>query len=419
MPRVGEIALAVTDTREGEWDILKCNVWIAVQVIFIIMLVAACGGAAPEQSSSDPEPSSQASATPAETGESDAPVGEAPAADDNAFAYGFNVYARGDADGADFNQQTIQLVKDAGFTWVRIPIHWSDVERTKDQWDPLPLDRIVEQYDGSDVKILATVSKEPDWARDPSGQQLLTNFQDFAGFMHFLAERYKGKIHAYEIWNEQNLASNMGGAVRVEDYGRLLEAGYQGAKQADPNITIVFGGLTPTGVNDPVIAMDDLQYLQSFYNYGSAYTKYFDVLGIHVSSTHNPPDKMYPDNPGSGEWTDHPSFYFRRGEQLHQVMVEHGDTRPVWITEFGWTTNNGAPGYEYGALNTEEDQANYLVQSFEIARTSWPWVTGMFVWNLNYSVVSAPEDEKFPWAVLNADWSARPSYDKLKAMPKS
>jgi hypothetical protein len=399
---------------------LKRNVTIAAQVIIIVMLMAACGGGVKPEQSPSPAPSSQASATPSGTGPSSTPVGEEPAADDHRFAYGFNVYARGDDDGDGFNQQTIQMVKGAGFNWVRIPIHWSDVERAKDHWDPLPLDRIVDQYGGSGVKILATVSKEPEWARDPSGQHLLRDFQDFAGFMHFLAERYKGKIHAYEIWNEENLATNMGGAVRIEDYGRLLEAGYQGAKQADPNITVAFGGLTPTGVNDPAIAMDDLQYLQAFYNFaGGAYTKYFDVLGIHVSSTHNPPDKMYPDNPGTGEWTDHPSFYFRRGEQLHQVMVEHGDTRPVWITEFGWTTNNGAPGYEYGALNTEQDQADYLAGAFEIARNSWPWTTGMFVWNLNYSVVSPPDDEKFPWSVINPDWSARPAYDKLKAMPKS
>jgi hypothetical protein len=396
-------------------------VWIAVQVIILAVLVTACG-IGPKSSSPVPSSSpapSQAPATTENTGASSSPAGEEPT-NSNGFAYGFNVYARGDADGADFNQKTIAMVKDAGFNWIRISIHWSEVEGAKDHWDPLPLDRIVDQYQGSGVKILATVSKEPDWARDPSEQQLLTNFQDFAGFMYFLAQRYKGKIHAYEIWNEENLADNMRGAIRIDDYGRLLEAGYQGAKQADPNITIVFGGLTPTGVNDPANAMDDLRYLQNFYNYsGGAYTKYFDVLGIHVSSTHNPPDKMYPEDPGIGGWTDHPSFYFRRGEQLHQVQVEHGDGRPIWITEFGWTTRNGAPGYEYGALNSEEDQANYLVQAYQIARSNWPWTTGMFVWNLNYSVISPPDDEKFPWSVLNADWSPRPSYEKLKAMPKS
>jgi hypothetical protein len=80
---------------------------------------------------------------------------------------------------------------------------------------------------------------------------------------------------------------------------------------------------------------------------------------------------------------------------------------------------NAAPGYEYGAENSEEEQAAYLVRAFEIARTEWPWMQAMYVWNLNFAPVVEPEDEKAPWGVLYADWSPRPSYDALAAMPKN
>ncbi|MGA7670330.1 MAG: cellulase family glycosylhydrolase [Nitrolancea sp.] len=336
------------------------------------------------------------------------------------FGYGFNVYARGDENGADFNSKTIDAVKGAGFNWVRIQVQWKSLEPAKNQYDPLPLDRVVQQYQDSGVSILASVVKAPDWALDPTGNQLLANYSDWEGFMHFLAERYKGKIAAYEIWNEENLASEMGGTVRIEDYAHLLQGGYAGAKMADSNAVIVFGGLTPTGVNDPSIAIDDQKYLQQFYQYqNGAFTKYFDVLGMHVSATNNPPDTMYPDNPGPDGWSDDPSFYFRRAEQLHQVQVQNGDHRPVWITEFGWSTKNEAKGYEYGADITPQDQADYLVGAFDWAKKNWPWTTAMFVWNLNYAVVSDPADEKYPWAVVNSDWSPRPAYTALKDMPKS
>jgi hypothetical protein len=335
------------------------------------------------------------------------------------FAYGFNVYFRGDDQGADFNTKTINAVKDAGFNWVRVQIPWNQFERAKGQWDPLPIDRMVEQYQAANVMVLASVVKPPDWALDPSGNQLLANYGDFQDLMHFLSDRYKGKIEAWEIWNEENLASEMGGQVRVQDYGSLLEAGYNGVKQGDPNALVVFGGLTPTGVNDPTIAINDLEYLKQFYQLKDGYyTKFFDVLGMHVSATNNPPDKMYPDDPGTGDWSNDPSFYFRRAEQLHQVMVDHHDNRRVWITEFGWTTKNQAKGYEYGADNSPQQQADYLVGAFDYAAKNWPWTTGMFVWNLNYSAVVQPDDEKYPWAVLNADWSPRPAYTALQQMPK-
>lgn len=337
------------------------------------------------------------------------------------FAYGFNVAWRGDEQGDAFNRQTAELVQEAGFGWVRIQVEWKALEPQPGQWDFRPLDRVVSAYTPLGIKILATIVEPPEWARDPSGQELLSDYGTFEQAMRRLARRYRDEIQAWEIWNEQNLSYAYGGQVKIEPYCRLLQAGYEGVKKADPNILVVFGGLTPTGVNDPGIAIDDVKYLEEFYALdGGRCTQYFDVLGVHANATHNPPDTMWPDNPGPGPgWQDHPGFYFRRAEQLRAVMEKHGDTRPVWITEFGWTTANPAPGYEYGANVSEEEQAQYLVRAFEIARTRWPWVTGMFVWNLNFSTIVGPEDEKGPWSVLNPDWSPRPAYEALKQMPKS
>lgn len=336
-------------------------------------------------------------------------------------AYGFNVFAWGGESEADLNTKTIGMLQGAGFNWVRLHFYWDAIQPGPDWWDPLPIDNIVEQYHAAGVNILASVSNPPDWAKDPSGASLLANYADWQNFMFFMADRYKGKVQAWEIWNEQNLASTFGGTVRVEDYANLLQTGYQGVKGADSAAIVVFGGLTPTGVNDPSVAIDDVQYLRSFYEYqGGAYTEYFDVMGMHANATNNAPDLMYPDNPGTGNWSQDPSFYFRRAEQLHDVMAEFGDTRPAWITEFGWSTANQAAGYEYGADVSEQQQADYLVRAFEIARSDWSeWCDGLFVWNLNFSTVTEPNDEKFPWSVLNPDFSPRPAYDALRTMPKS
>lgn len=410
------------------------RVLLVVVAVLLLGTLAACGGSSKisnatntttaSESTASPTSSATQPATPTETVAATTSAVATPTAASattggSAFGYGFNVYARGDANGADFNQKTIAAVKSAGFNWVRIQVQWSSFEPQKGQYNPLPLDRIVQQYQGSNVHILASVVKAPDWAVDPSGKQLLANFADFEHVMNFLASRYRGKIDAWEIWNEENLASEMGGTVRVSDYAQLLQDGFNGVKTADESATVVFGGLTPTGVNDPSIAIDDKLYLQQFYAYHQGYyAQFFDVLGMHVSATNNPPDTMYPEDPGPDGWSNDPSFYFRRAEQLHQVMIDNHDTRAAWITEFGWTTKNEAKGYEYGADVTPQDQANYLVGAFNWARQKWPWTTAMFVWNLNYSVVSPPSDEKYPWAVLNSDWSPRPAYIALQKMPK-
>jgi len=209
--------------------------------------------------------------------------------------------------------------------------------------------------------------------------------------------------------------------VDVGRYVNLLKAGYTGVKAGNQNAIVLFGGLTPTGVNDPSIAIDDVQYLRQAYQYNNGEIKsYFDNLGAHPGSNNNPPDTMWPSNPGPGPgWQNDPSFYFRRIEQLRQVMIDYGDAaKQIWLTEFGWTTVNQAPGYEYGAQVSDQDQANYLVRAFQIARDEWPWIGVMEVWNLNYSTISSPSDEKYPWSVINSDWSPRPSFTALKEMPK-
>lgn len=345
----------------------------------------------------------------------------APSTGSGEFAYGWNVAVRGDDAGAEHNAQTIAAVQDSGFGWVRFQLEWSQFERADNQWDPLPIDRKVDQLAAEGVKILLVVAKAPDWALDPTGNQLLTDYAQFTELMQFVSQRYAGKVEAWEIWNEQNLAYEVNGTVRVADYVELLKAGYEGVRAGDPNARVVFGGLTPNGVNDPAIAIDDLEYLTQIYQYnGGEIAQYFDVMGMHVSSTHNPPDTMWPDNPSDEQgYNDDESFYFRRAEQLWDVMVASGDSaKPVWITEFGWTTANQAPGYEYGVNNTEQDVADYLVRSFEIATTEWNFVTGMFVWNLNWTTLTTPDDEKYAWSALNEDWSPRPAYEALRDMPK-
>ena len=244
-------------------------------------------------------------------------------------------------------------------------------------------------------------------------------------------------MQAWEIWNEQNLAGEVGGHVQVAPYYETLKAGYEGVKAADPDAFVLFGGLTPTGLNDPSIAIDDIDYLRAFYEYADGDGRnYFDALAAHPGSAANPPDTSFPDKPGPGHcppkfaaqegscWRNAPDFYFRRIEDQRAVMEEYGDSgKQVWLTEFGWDSCQGLPapnGYEYCALTSEAQQAEYLVRAVEIAREEWPWLGAMFVWTLNYAATPSigPTDEKFGWSVLRADGSNRPAFIALRDLPK-
>jgi hypothetical protein len=360
---------------------------------------------------------------PAEATEPAAAATSTADADESSFAFGWNIGTRGDAEADAHNQRTGEMVLDSGFGWVRFQLEWQQFERQDDQWDPLPIDRKVDELHSQGIKILLAVAKAPDWVLANDGEHFLNDYAEFEELMAFVSNRYQGKVQAWEIWNEQNMAYEMHGDVRVENYFELLKAGYTGVKAGDPDAKVLFGGLTPTGVTDPAIAIDDAQYLQQIYEYREGEVRqYFDILGVHLISTHNAPDDTWPDNIGENEgWNDHPSFFFRRGEELREIMVANGDAdKPVWITEFGWTTENQEAGREYGVNNTEEEVAQYLTRALEIATTEWgDWTTGAFVWNLNWATLVEPEHHIYPSSALREDWSPKPSYEAMKAFPKS
>jgi polysaccharide biosynthesis protein PslG len=350
---------------------------------------------------------------------------------DGGDGYGFNVDSLG-LDGTS-RDKLFSTLSDVQFGWMRQQIRWCSYEPAKGQFGNnyvAQVDAVINAAAARGVKIMLSPVCSPDWTG--AGGGLPKNPQDMGDLMKFMADRYKGKVQAYEIWNEQNYAYETGGTVNVGAYIPVLKAGYQALKASDPNITVVFGGLTPTGVTGhPEIALDDVQYLQQIYAInGGEVKQYYDVLGAHPGSNCNPPDNAYPDNPattpcgndadGGRSFTKDNSFYFKRIVQLRGVMEQNGESgKKMWLTEFGWdSTQNPPAGYEYAKYISEDQQAQNLTRAFALGK-SYAWMGVMFVWNLNFQVtVSNPGDEKYGWGVIRNDWSARPAYTALKSMPK-
>jgi len=105
------------------------------------------------------------------------------------------------------------------------------------------------------------------------------------------------------------------------------------------------------------------------------------------------------------------------------IMVVYGDAgKRLWPTEFGWASVHGlgappAPNYEYAADNTEEEQAQWIEQAYQMAK-EWGWVGPMFLWNLNFGPACGPQDEKSAFGILYHNWNPRPAFTRLQAMPR-
>ncbi|MFH1485402.1 MAG: hypothetical protein ABIH46_04960, partial [Chloroflexota bacterium] len=180
---------------------------------------------------------------------------------------------------------------------------------------------------------------------------------------------------------------------------------------------VLSGAPTPTGVNDGHIAYDDVVFMRQMYDAGLR--NHCDAVAVHANiSAPNAPDEE--PNPAAGGRKHHWSFFFRRFEQIHDVMADYGDgNKPIWFTEYGWPSSPDTwPDYAPGQIS-EDEQAQWLVRGFQIARARG-YVGPMMVWNLNYGPIAEANDRwgKAAFCVLNREWQPRPAYHALAAMPK-
>ena len=251
-----------------------------------------------------------------------------------------------------------------------------------------------------------------------------TTLNDLGNFMAALATRYKGRVQAYEVWNEQNFSREWGGGtINAGAYVELLKVAYPRIKAADPNAIVISGALTPTGVNDPNVAIDDKVYLTQMYQYqGGVFKTVADAVGAHMAGYNNAPedwvDKNTVNTPG---FKGHPSFYFRRIDDLYSVMAANGDNRQMWLTEYHWAaaTPPVPAGYEWTTHLSEQQVADFFVRSIQSIKAQRPWVGAIFIWNLNWRTFADPHtSETAIFGILNPDWSGRLIYNRLKDMPK-
>ncbi len=336
-------------------------------------------------------------------------------------------------------QQSLTLIKQAGFGYVRQVFAWNEIEISakgdfydhkngKGAWDKY--DRIVDQANAAGLQIIARLERPPDWSRannqckDSDGvpQSCATKppdkQQDYGDFVAAFVQHYAGRVHYVQIWNEPNRFEDWGyQPVDPAAYTRLLAAGYQAAKKADPSITVLSAALTPTtdcctkNRPDPV-------YLQQMYDAGARGN--FDILGAQAYGLRAGPENPLSDFP----W--HPlaakraiiasqNTNFGRVSLDRDVMVHNGDAaKPVWVGEFGWNAlppNWQGDASPWGTV-TPEQQATYTVQAYQRARTEWPWLGTMALWLFQDPSPSDRDPTQF-FALVDASYHPRPIFDAL------
>jgi hypothetical protein len=296
--------------------------------------------------------------------------------------------------------QVLDMMAAAGVQWVRIDMAWLGFEKTgkgvMDPWYVNRADSVVNMARARNIKVLATILDTPSWANGGQADNVPpTNPQDYGDFMGWFADHFKGRVSAYELWNEPNL-SGFWSTTDPAAYAAIVKAAYPVLKAHDP------AGLVVAGVT----SQNDTSWLTRWYDAGVQGS--FDVLATHP---YQGPASDAPEIPDTGQW-----YRMDHIKAVHTLMVQRGDgNKPIWGTEYGWSTHDNAGITEPWLQGVSEAvQADYLQRSVNWFAANHPYVTNLFWYNDRDRTNGTIQDQHY--GLLHTDLSPKPAYNTLKTM---
>jgi polysaccharide biosynthesis protein PslG len=275
---------------------------------------------------------------------------------------------------------------------VRTDVPWSALESAgPGQIEPRALafaDRVVSDATADGIRVIMLVDSTPCWASSAPAAFLRrctagsssqanawppSNPATYAAFVGYLAQRYGTRLAAIEVWNEPDQANQdyFAGPEKPKRYAAILRAAYPAIKRANPSVPVLAGSLV--GSNGV--------FLRALYAAGIK--GYYDGLAVHFYT-----------------------LTLAALRALREVQLANGDTKPLWLDEFGWSScyPQHRTQQEQPCV-TAQTQATNLTNLFRsLAHTSYIAAAVL------YKLQGTPQEE---FGVLSASGARKPSFAAL------
>jgi len=341
--------------------------------------------------------------------------------------YGVNTFLEQEVE-PEKREQSMRMIRDAGFTWIRQQFSWADIEidargdfedrRNLDvtgaisAWDKY--DQIVALAEQYDVQIMARLDNPPAWTHADAAAGSFAppdDLQDFVNFAATVATRYRGRVRYFQVWNEPNIYPEWGEqAVNPEAYTEMLCQTYAALKAVDPQIVVITGALAPTleltGRN-----LNDLIFLQRMFQAGVG--DCFDVLSAQAYGFFSA---------ATDRRTRPTTITFSRHRYIRDLMVANGQAhKPIWLSEVAWNAIDApevppdVTAREAYGVTTPEQAARYLPEAYRLTQREYPYVGVMFTWFFKRAADYERGQSWYYFRMVDPDFTPRPVYDSMRA----
>lgn len=266
----------------------------------------------------------------------------------------------------------------AGVNWIRDRMRWRDLEpesgRFADATTTYDTSTDIQAKHG--LKILQVFHGTPPWAveKGETPGRYPADLRHAYRFCREMAQRYRGRVQAWEPWNEANVASF--GGHTADEMCTYQKAAYLGFKAGDPDVIVCWNvsTATPTMLHTRLVLANETW-------------PYFDTYNTHTY--------------------DWPDSYERLWKPVHEAACG----RPIWVTESdrGLQYVGPEPWCEL-SREGERQKAEFMAQSY--ASSLFAGADRHFHFILGHYY----EASKVQFGLLRLDQTPRPSYVALAAI---
>jgi hypothetical protein len=301
----------------------------------------------------------------------------------------------------------LAAIRRAGIRWIREDFTWQHIEPRPGgfAWDRT--DALMAAAAREGVDVLAILGYSTSWASsDPAGDTSHPPLDPsrFASYARAVVDRYgeggsfwdgdvpERPLGAVEIWNEPWGFFFWRPEPDPARYVKLARATAESVRDADRGVKVLVPADLLQVRSDGAIR----PWFRALLQADPSLPELVDGWTVHpYPSPRNAP-------PDAG---DDPRFAVTRVARVHQIAVEEGVERPLWITELGWTT---ASASDDGV--TEEEQARYIDATLGLALGRWRhYVERSFVYTWSRSN-GEPGDVEGNYGLRRADGSLKPAW---------
>jgi hypothetical protein len=248
----------------------------------------------------------------------------------------------------DATARDLERMRRADVRVLRANISWSVVEPRPGVRDWDRYDELFRRAARAGIELVPVLVGSPGFAA--SHVQYPPRREHWQGFAAFVADavgRYGrggdlwagGGVRprpprAWQVWNEPNLSNWWGSRPDPREYAALLRVAHRAIEARDRRALVVLAGMPATAQD-----VQGPDYLRSLYRVRGV-RALFDVVAVHPYAR---------DATGALEVV----------ARTRRAMRGAGDGRaPIWVTEFGWGSRDGAVPPELSA--SERGQARLL-----------------------------------------------------------